>query len=213
MDGIEDLYKYVHKKKVFIFLISLDFTYLNKRFGYETTNTLKARILEVLHQEPAVFFKDMGSKLLFVFDRAFSRTLLNEINKQIVEPFLEDQGIKSQTTQSKLILFTTSEFGDFDLSFGNRFELFDKAYAIETDLKNLRGKIQTALKKENVTELTLFHDECTRLQELQPKKSGEYGNMIHVMRNIRNSTYQTKAAAQLFSRRQNIEVFRSAIVS
>ncbi|MBI5397937.1 hypothetical protein HZB03_00605 [Candidatus Woesearchaeota archaeon] len=210
---VDELYKYVNKRKVLIFLISLDFTYLNKKFGYEDTNKLKADIVSRLRKERFIFFKDLGSKLLFVFDTNTISGLMNEIDKEIVVSFLRSKGLDPAKLESRLILFTIKEFGDFDLSFENRFELFEEAYAVEKYLKGLRGKIQDALRKRNFDAAQKFQDECARLQQLRPTKTVDYSDMKRVMRDVRNSLYLTKAAAALFSGGKDLDVFYSNIVN
>ncbi|MBI4738904.1 hypothetical protein HY772_05060 [Candidatus Woesearchaeota archaeon] len=212
-DAVNGLYKYVNKRKVFIFLISLDFTYLNKKFGYEDTNKLKAEIISRLQKEHFLFFKDLGSKLLFLFDTNVTSSIMNDIDKRIIAPFLQSKDIDPARLGARLILFTTKEFGDFDLSFENRFGLFDEAYAVEKYLKDLRGKIQNALRKGNLETVQKFQDACATLQRLRPTKSAYYGDMKRVMRDIRNSSYLTKAAAALFTGGKNLDAFYSNIVN
>lgn len=210
---IDELYEHVNKKKVFILLISLDFTYLNKKFGYDATNALKAEILSSLRLEKFIFFKDLGSKLLFLFESLITSRLKENINNRIITPFLQKREMNPKMIESRLILFTTSEFGDFDLSFENRFGLFEEACEVEKYLKDLRGKIKVALRAGDLGIVQKFQDACAKLSRMHPTRSLDYGNVKRVMKDIRNSLFLTKAAGALFSGSKDLNVFYSNVVN
>jgi hypothetical protein len=208
----DGLYRFVNKKKVYLLLISLDFTYLNKKFGYEVTNALKRRILEILDGSHYIFFKDLGSKLLLIFDSDITGSMKSDVDREIASFLLKTKGFVQPDPNTRLALFTTSEFGDFDLSFENRFALFEKAYETEKYLKELRGKVQAAFKKGDTRDVEELQNKIRVLEQVSSKVSPDYTDYKRLMKEIRNSVYLTKAAEALFGSKKDLDVFFSNMV-
>jgi len=185
----EKLIDYVKDNKVYISLLFMDFTYLNKKHGYDAGNDLKGRILSYIESSKnrygVIYYSITSSKVYLYTKSEISPNFKNEVDglvKSFKDIYNSRNDEKIDTGDKKLVFIVDRD--DFN---NNSFvvgpynedlkELFKRAINIEVHLSQFRKTVQRYLRDFNeLHEKGFKADDIENLDKIQE-------NELNILRN------------------------------
>jgi hypothetical protein len=129
----EVLNKLNKKETIYLYGITLDLTYLNKKYGYEIGSRLKSKIFELLRNYKSLYILETGGKIIAFTSEPLEKNKIGEIERKVIK-------------NSNKIIFIEEKI----LKIDDIEELFAKEIILENNLMKIRGKIQEILKGKNL---------------------------------------------------------------
>lgn len=212
---LDNLINHLKSNKVYILLVFLDFTYLNKKTNsYDSGNYLKNSVLKYLDENKNVLYYTVVSSKIFIFtsdkgnenfDEVQFKKDLNQIQIQMFQKFRE-----FDVSSKKRVLYIVDREDNSNNKFtvnsftGNIVEYCNIIFNIENKLTNQRNFFQDYIKKvdkiESEEKLEILYHEYLNIFNISESNSflyfdqNNFYNQKHIEelfgnKNFKNSTY------------------------